>query len=334
MRKIIQLILSISFITLLISPVVNATSCKLNTAESILTIPDNITLNPADKGSAGTVLWSKSYSMPDLKYTCDQGIQTNWHSEFSREYLATSIDKVYATEIQGIGIRIKWPVTGTSGNWIPGNSGISTQCSSGCSITGSSVLIEFVQTGTLNQGESYIPAGEIATANVIPTNNIGDKLRIMTINFAAAIKVLTRSCSIFPSTNSLDLGSYSLADFQNSATAQGEKKEFTITMTCPTASSVTLTFSSTISPPFGAGTGVIGVEQGDDYAKNFSIKLFEKNGYVENALSPNKTFTYDITTSLMKTYTAQIYVPASVDRKSGLGAGSVVGAVQYTMTIK
>jgi len=334
MKGILKWCVTAILLSLFISTGARAAACKLNSAEAIVNITDNITLNPANKGSAGTVLWSKSYNVPNIKYTCNEGVLSSWHSEYSRNYINSPLDNVYATEIPGIGIRIKWPSNG-SGVWVPGNSGSSITCTSECSVMNSTVLIEFVQTGGLNDGESYIPAGEIARSSVIPSTNASDTLRIMTINFGTSIKVVTRSCSIYPSTNNVDLGSYNLSYFENSSTAQGDKKEFTITMTCPSATDVTLTLNSFNSIPFGAGTGVIGVESGSDNASNFAIKLFEKTStYVSTAIKLGNAYSYTVSPTLTKTYQAQIYVAGSVDRKKDLSAGSIVGAVQYTMAIK
>ena len=332
MSKILKHIFSALLIMLLACSAVKAATCRLNSAESILNIADDITLNPADKGAAGTVLWSKTFPMPDVKYICDTDNATIWHSTYSRNYISTAQDDVYATEIPGIGVRIKWPANG-AGMWIPGNS-TSLVCKTGCSITGNTVLIEFVQTGTLNQGESYIPAGEIAKANVSPTANTNDKLQIMAINFGSSIKVVTRSCSIYPSSNSIDLGSYDLAYFSNSPSSQGEKKTFNITISCPTPADIALTFTSTANVPFGTGKGIIGVEEGDGYATNFAIRLYEKLSGYSTLLILDKDYEYTVSSSLTKTYGAQIYVPGGINRKTALGAGNIVGAIQYTMAIK
>ena len=77
-------------------------------------------------------------------------------------------------------------------------------------------------------------------------------------------------------------------------------------------------------------TGVIGVESGDGYASNFSIRLFEKNS---TAITLGKEKVYTAST-LTKNYQAQIYVGGGVDRKTALTPGKVVGAVQYTVVIK
>ena len=93
-----------------------ASACRLEGVEKVLNITDDITLNPADKGSTGTVLWSKTYTAPNIKYICDESTQTQWHTAYSRNYLSSSVDKVYTTEIPGIGIRMKWPANaGTPG---------------------------------------------------------------------------------------------------------------------------------------------------------------------------------------------------------------------------
>lgn len=317
----------------LISTGVNAAVCKLSTSEALVNITDDITLNPAEKGSAGTVLWSKSYNVPNIKYSCNSGVQSTWHSEYSRSYISASLENVYATEIPGIGIRIKWPSSG-SGVWVPGSSGNPISCTTECSVTNSTILIEFVQTGSLSQGDSYIPAGEIAKASVIPTTDTGNPLRIMTVNFGTAIKVVTRSCSIVPSTTSLDLGSYNLSYFANSSTTQGDKKEFMLTINCPVQERISLTLTSLASLPFGSGTGVIGVESGDGYAKNFAIKIYEKKStYVSTAVSIGKASEFNVLNTVAKTYQAQIYIPSGIDRKTSLSAGSIVGAIQYTMVI-
>lgn len=311
---------------------VQAALCELTSPMAMLHISDDITLNPAQQGVAGTVLWSKTYPVTDISYKCESSTQSGWHSSYTRSYVKSQIDNVYATEIPGIGIRMKWPSV-ASGAWLPGNSGAAVTCSSGCSIQSSSVLIEFVQTGTLNAGESYIPVGSIAEASVIPTIDTSDKLPILSIILDSAIKIVPRSCSIYPSSNNIDLGTYSLADFIKDDSKQGDKKEFTITVGCPVTTSVTLQFSSVINPPFGASTGVLGVESGEGYAKNFLIRLYDKTSY-SSPLALGKEFSYTASPTLTKTYQAEIYIPSDVDRKTQLTPGKVVGAVLYTMKIK
>ncbi|RAU38427.1 type 1 fimbrial protein [Enterobacter sp. RIT418] len=317
----------------LVSTGLYAATCKLDSAPSVLSINDSITLNPASSGTAGTVLWSKTYSVPSLKYSCDASAGSQWFSEYSRAYLTTAIDDVYATEISGIGIRVKWP-SNASGAWLPGDSGTPTSCANGCSINNSTVLVEFVQTGRLSQGENYIPAGELAAANVVPTTDAGERLRIMTINLGTAIKVVTRSCAIYPSSNTIDLGTFSLASFTLDNAFQGDKKPFSITINCPTTEDIGITFSSVSKVPFGAVSGVIGAEEGEGYASNFSIRLFEKQRQISNALKINTEYPYTVTGTVVNNYEAQIYVPASINRANQLTAGKVVGAVQYTMVIK
>ncbi|WP_146745737.1 fimbrial protein [Enterobacter sp. RIT418] len=335
MRKIIipAMLLACGSLLCLVSTGLYAATCKLDSAPSVLSINDSITLNPASSGTAGTVLWSKTYSVPSLKYSCDASAGSQWFSEYSRAYLTTAIDDVYATEISGIGIRVKWP-SNASGAWLPGDSGTPTSCANGCSINNSTVLVEFVQTGRLSQGENYIPAGELAAANVVPTTDAGERLRIMTINLGTAIKVVTRSCAIYPSSNTIDLGTFSLASFTLDNAFQGDKKPFSITINCPTTEDIGITFSSVSKVPFGAVSGVIGAEEGEGYASNFSIRLFEKQRQISNALKINTEYPYTVTGTVVNNYEAQIYVPASINRANQLTAGKVVGAVQYTMVIK
>ncbi|MDU1876849.1 MULTISPECIES: fimbrial protein [Citrobacter] len=308
-----------------------AAHCTLTSPLATLNIADNITLNPAEKGVTGTVLWSKTYQVPNVSYNCDASTQSSWHSSYTRSYITSQIDHVYGTEIPGIGIRMRWPSQGTS-SWLPGNSGSPVTCSTGCSVKNSTVLVEFVQTGALNPGESYIPAGAIAEASVIPTVDTSEKLPILAINFNTAIKVITRSCSIYSSAVNVDLGTYSIADFQNNESKQGDKKEFSITVGCPSDSSITLTFTSMNKTPLGALTGVIGVESGEGYAKNFLIRLYEKGSY-SNPLKIDTPLTYSANPTLIKTYQAQIYVTGDVNRRTDLTPGQVVGAIQYTMVI-
>lgn len=336
MRKIIipAMLLACGSLLCLVSTGLYAATCKLDSAPSVLSINDSITLNPASSGTAGTVLWSKTYSVPSLKYSCDASAGSQWFSEYSRAYLTTAIDDVYATEISGIGIRVKWP-SNASGAWLPGDSGTPTSCANGCSINNSTVLVEFVQTGRLSQGENYIPAGELAAANVVPTTDAGERLRIMTINLGTAIKVVTRSCAIYPSSNAIDLGTFSIASFMNAPTFQGDKKPFTITINCPSPENIGLTFNSLNKQSFDPIPGVISTEQGEGYALNFSIRLLEKKSqYNSSAVDIGEEDIFSVTGILVKDYEAQIYVPASINRKTQLTAGKVVGAVQYTMVIK
>lgn len=330
MIKILQYILSSLLIMLLASFAVNAATCKLNSAEAILNISDDITLHPAEKGAAGAVLWSKTFTMPDVKYVCNTDSTTLWRSTYSRNYISTAQDNVYATEVAGVGIRIKWPASG-AGVWVPGNSS-SLVCKTGCSMTGTTVLIEFVQTGTISQGDSSIPAGEIAKAAVSPTTDPNDKLQIMTINFGSSIKVVTFTCSVYPSNTNIDLGTYNLSYFQNSVSAQGEKKPYSLTFTCPQTTAITVMFTSLPSPPYGSATGVIGVEEGDGYANGFSVRLYEKaSTYVSNPVKIGTDYTFTVQSSLTKSYEAQIYIPTNIDRSKKLGAGRIVGVVQYTI---
>lgn len=312
----------------------NASLCKMDSAEKVLNITDNITLNPADKGTPGTVLWSKTYTAPNVKYSCDESTQTQWHTTYSRNYLTSSIDKVYTTEIPGIGIRMKWPAN-TGNTWVPGNSGSPVTCNPSCSIDNSTVLVEFVQTGVINQGETEIPAGEMVNVKVIPLLAPEEELRILNINFAVPIKVNTRSCSIYPSTTNVDLGTYSIASFQNIPNYQGDKKDFSITVTCPEQEQVGLTISSMIGTKFASSSGILGVESGEGYANNFAIMVYEKTSpYVSLPLILEKESLFTVTSHVTKNYQAQIYVPTGVDRLNSLSAGRVVGAIQYTMAIK
>ncbi|HBL4690203.1 fimbrial protein [Citrobacter sedlakii] len=307
-----------------------AALCELTSPLAMLNITDDITLKPAEKGAAGTVLWSKTFSVPDISYKCNSATQSTWHSSYTRNYITSQIDNVYVTEIPGIGIRMKWP-TQAADAWLPGNSGAAVTCAAGCSIKNSTVLVEFVQTGTLNAGESYIPVGSVAEASVIPTADSSDKLSILSINFGTAIKVKPYSCTLNPSTNYIDLGTYSLADFVKDNSKQGDKKEFTITVACPEPANVKLQFDTVINSQFASLTGVLGVETGEGYAENFAIRLYEKSRYSSTALTLGQAKEYPVTSMLTNTYQAQIYVPANIQRDSQLTAGKVVGVVVYTM---
>lgn len=81
-------------------------------------------------------------------------------------------------------------------------------------------------------------------------------------------------------------------------------------MGCPSTEQIGITFNSLINTPLGALTGVIGVESGDGYASNFSIRLFEKNSTA-------------ITLGKEKVYTAST-LTKTIRHKSMLAAGSIV----------
>lgn len=310
-----------------------AALCELTSPLATLNITDDITLTPAEVGVNGTVLWSKTYQVPDISYKCNSSTQATWHSSYTRNYLASQMTNVYVTEIPGIGIRMKWP-SNSSNSWLPGNSGAAISCSTGCSLSNTTVLLEFIQIGNLNAGENYIPEGKVAEASVIPVTDPGEKLSILTINFGTAIKVVPRTCAIYPSSNYIDLGTYSVAEFINDKEKQGEKKDFTITVACPSTSVIGLQIDSLGKIPFGATGGVIGVESGEGYASNFAIRLFVKSGYAYTALNIGKSYTFTASPTITRNYQAQIYVPESLDRTTQLTAGQVVGVIVYTMKIE
>lgn len=297
-------------------------SCVLTSAAPVINIP-SIVLSPSEKGTIGTVLFSMRVAVPGVSYTCGSSVKSTWRSSYLRPELSKStIDNVYNTSIQGIGIRMKWPESRTQNSWVPG----SYSCQGSCIEPTDKILIEFVQTGNASGGT--ISAGDIVEVSVSADNDPQNSLVIMNMVLGEVV-VKVRSCAIYASTNSIDLGEYSLADAQTGGFL-GDKKDFTITLDCPDPSVAKITFDGRSA--WGMSSGVI-ANAGD--AQSAYIKLHQKSGqfYSEVPLNTITSFGSNaaFTGKRTITYAGEMYFDEST--RSGVTAGSVRADVVYTLTI-
>ncbi|MBV4368046.1 fimbrial protein [Erwinia phyllosphaerae] len=298
-------------------------SCSLGSQLQTITFPA-ITVTPSEKGSVGTVLASVTMPIGKINYSCGQNVASTWYSSYSRpEMTKTSVTNVYSTNISGIGVRIRWPQSRGDNSWIPGN----YSCRGSCNEAADKVLLEVVQTGNVtNCGEVY--AGRIATVVVSSDDAPQNTLPLLNIN-THGITVNVRSCSIYSSTNSIDLGKYSLADVIKSGFT-GDKKDFSITVDCPEKTSAKITFEGKTA--WGMETGVI---ENAGSAQNAYIKLYQKSGtrYTAKALNTSASFgsSASFTGKRTVTYAGEMYFSNST--RPNATAGSVVANIVYTLTL-
>lgn len=311
------------FVIALLSGVISfmaGANCTLNTSPGRIDIPALI-LSPSERGTVGTVLYSTRLKVPQIGYSCGSGVSSTWRSSYSRAEMSQSaLTNVYTSGLAGIGIRVKWPESRANNAWIPG----SYQCQGNCIEPSDYLLIEFVQTGNVTGGT--IASGNLLNINVAPVSNPQNSLTLLTVNLGL-VTVNVSTCAIYASSNSIDLGDYTLSEVKASG-FQGDKKDFTITLDCPASSSAQITFEGRNA--WGMSSGVIA---NSGSAQNSYIKLYQKNirRYTEIPLNTTITFASNFTGMRSVTYAGEMYFDEST-RKS-ITAGSVTANIIYTLTI-
>lgn len=296
-------------------------ACSMSTPLQNITFP-SFTIVPSDRGTVGTVLASYTLPVSRIAYTCGSGVSAQWTSSYSRAYIKTAISNVYNTNVDGIGIRIRWPQTQTENSWVPG----AYTCRDNCVQANDNILLELVQTGTAASG--VIPSGLIATVTLAAENAPQDKLTILNIS-TGEITVAVRSCSIYASTNRIDLGDYSLADINKSGFT-ANKKDFSITLDCPVSTSAKITFEG--KNAWGMTSGVL---DNMGSAKNVFVKLYQKSGqrYTEKALNKTENFgsSAAFTGQRSVTYAGEMYFDDAL--RNDISAGNVSANIIYTLTL-
>lgn len=318
--KFYMIILMLTFIVVFASKA-NA-QCSINPSTQEIHFP-SATIMPSQRGSAGTVLYSVTLSVGQINFNCGTNLKSTWRSAFARpEANKTSLANVYATNVAGIGLRIKWPLSRAENAWVPGN----YSCLGNCVEPADKILLELVQTGVT--ANSTIPAGLIASIFLSADNDPTNKVTLLNI-YSGEITVAVRSCAIYASSNSVDLGTYSLADVAK-AKFTGDKKDFSITLDCPQNTSAKITFEGRTA--WGMGTGII--ENSGD-AKNAYIKLYQKSGqrYTARALNTAASFgsSASFTGVRTVTYAGEMYFDDST--RAIVTAGSVAANIIYTLTL-
>lgn len=321
-KKSCQLILRLGILLLFI-PCASWAACNVPHPFSY-NLPD-ILLTPSEKGTPGTVLYSQKIGVPEISYNCGTSVKSTWRSAYARpEFSKTSIGNVYSTGIAGIGIRIRWPESRGSNSWVPG----AYQCQGSCIEPGDYLVIEFVQTGNSQSG--VIAAGPLVEVNVSPDNNPAQQATLLRIN-NSSITVQVRSCAIIASTNSVDLGDYSLADLKKSG-ATVPKKDFQITLNCPSRSSAQIQFDGITA------WGESALLKNNGSAEYVYVKLYNKYSscsfcYNEIALNEKINFgsAASFTGSRSVNYAAEMFFNEST--RSRITAGTVEASVIFTLTI-
>lgn len=299
-----------------------AARCFITSGGAInLNIAESITLNPSKStSSTETVLYSRQFPVSAISYTCENGATVNWQSAYSRSYAKSVYSSIYITEVAGIGIRMKWPASFSDAYYVPGKA-------LNCTIPADYVLVELVHIGSVAEGEHIISAGEIAKA-YIPTDS--GEVALMHVNLGSNIVIKPKSCAVVPSSTFINLGTYDSAYFSKS-TKQGEEVKWNFHVSCPTESSIGLTFNSD-NYLFGAETGEIGVISGEGYAKNVSVKVkINRSGSVYSYVNMGTKYPFKTVVEKKINMLAHLYVKDS--ERANITPGKVSGTLLYTISI-
>ena len=305
-------------------PCVSQAACNSSGIAQTLTLPD-IVLTPSEKGTPGTVLYTQKVWVPQINYSCGPAVSMTWRSSFARpEFSRTSLENVYSTGIAGIGVRVKWPESRASNAWVPG----AYQCQGNCIEPGDYLLIEFVQTGDSQSG--IIAAGPLIEVNAAADNEPGQQTNLLTLN-SGQITVQIRSCSIIASSNYIDLGDYALADIKKTG-ATVPKKDFQITLNCPTTSSAQIQFDGVTA------WGEPSLLKNSGSAEYVYVKLYSKFSacplcYSDIALNEKINFGSAAPFSGTRSvnYAAEMFFNEGT--RDQITAGTVQASVVYTLTI-
>ncbi|MGE4799833.1 fimbrial protein [Yersinia hibernica] len=302
-----------------------AATCSGNIATASM-LP--LVLNPAENGGIGTVLGTQLISVNALNYTCGSNIKTRLTSTYTRGNSLSALPDVYNTEIGGVGIRIKWPVSRATA-YLP----TIQDCQSPCTINKDDLLIEFVQTGKVIAGD--IPLGEIAEVVLTAAEETSNSVKLLSVVLVANTSVVVRSCMIANSNLNIDLGSYPLSDF-NTGNKHGNKIPFSISVYCPQESSVKIAFTTVEQQPVGSSRGVIQntipVESGG--AKGIGTRMLTENGVIPQQVDGTVSSKILVNADEHKDlkYSAQIYI-VDTDRKN-ITSGNISGQVYFNLTIE
>lgn len=304
-----------------------AGGCTLSNSSTInVIVNEQIYLTPsASAPSVNNVLYSRSFPTVGITFTCTSS--TAWQSAYSRAYTATTESRIYQTEIQGIGIRIKWPVSLSDSYYLP-TASVICQTSS-CTIAADNLTLEFIHIGTVVAGEQIIPAGEIANAYFLNDNGTP---RFMTVTLGADVIIAPRTCAIYPSQNHIDLGSYDLASL--SSRRAGNLVDFYLHISCPVSSIVSLTFESA-NYIFSSGAGDIGASLDSVPGLSVRVLISTLSASLYSAITL-ETRAYSFRNVLERSIPmrAQLYISDSALFESSGGAGTVNSGLIYTMSMR
>ncbi|EOA2962396.1 fimbrial protein [Yersinia proxima] len=324
MLKILKIILIpvVISISLMSVPAI-AASCSGPEHQAFVSIGQ---LNPATDGVSGTIIGSQRISIPELNYNCGQNVLNSYTANYTRPTAGqSSIRDVYTTEIPGLGIKIIWPVTRATA--FP----LSYNCSNNCTESADELLIEFIQIGRISAGT--IPSGKIADVVLKAVNETSNTVTLLTISLATDINIVSKACMVENPEISVDLGSYSISDFQGTS-KQGDKIPFNIYIKCPQNSSVKIAFQVADQQPVGSATGFIAntIPASSGGAKGIGTKMLSANGITAQGVTGGLSNAYSIdagTTEILK-YNAQMFI---TDR-ANITSGNVAGRVYFNLTIQ
>ncbi|WP_404992897.1 fimbrial protein [Cupriavidus pauculus] len=303
----------------LTAPVAFAGTCKL-TSNGGQPLKANINLSSitaATAGTAGTVLATRDIPLSTLSYTCGDNVNTELRMTMAAGAAQTAVDNVYTTSVNGLGIRIRWP----SATWWPNALRCRTSGSNSCSVSADSVRVELVQTGPIKA--STLPIGTYGTVTLLaPDDSSAGQVVAMQVIVSAPINVLVNTCAITSDTR-VDVGAFTDTTFDTKTT--GPKVPFNLTLNCPSASVVGITFDG--DAPFGNAVSGLVANQGS--AKNIAVQLLDSNGTMGVKLG-KKNSLGTVTGAKTLNYNARVYRTGT----QSVTAGDIDAFVVFTLDVQ
>jgi type 1 fimbria pilin len=117
-----------------------------------------------------------------------------------------------------------------------------------------------------------LPIGTYGTVTLLaPDDSSAGQVVAMRVVVSAPINVLVNTCAVTSDTR-VDVGSFTDTAFDTKST--GPKVSFDLSLNCPSASAVSITFDG--DAPFGSA--VSGLVSNDGSAKNIAVQLLDSGG--------------------------------------------------------
>lgn len=299
-------------------PAAHAATCSITSnGGQALRAEVNITsLTAASNGSPGTVLASRDIPLANLDYTCGANVNAELRMAMATGAAQTAVDNVFSTTIPGLGYRLRWPAT----TWWPNALRCSATQSGSCTISPTSLRIEFVQTGPLAAGT--MAPGTLGTATLLAPDTSSNQLTALRVVLTAPITIAVNSCAVTSDVR-VNLGDHALSALQNKTGSP--VVQFPLQFNCPNPAAVGITFNGTA--PFGYSTS--GLIENNGSASGVAVQLMDASGFMGVKLGKEISLG-TISGSKTVNYNARIYrLPAAT-----MSAGTVDTFAVFTLNIR
>lgn len=219
------------------------------------------------------------------------------------------------TMIPGLGLRIYWPTSGSSGSAITNYFPFSRECLTPCNIS-EEVVVELVKMSGIRTGK-ITKGTEVATVEI---KGRDDNVKFMKIILGEDLESKAASCYVKDDAF-IDLGDHSIDDLRNDKfNTSGEK--FQLEILCDQDASIDVYYQG--------GFGKTGKLENKGTAKSVAIKLMNER----NALVPTKPTGNPITVNGGESYFLNLKAAIDVESKSMLSVGTITADTFIILEVK